>query len=176
MSLVRAAIAASTTSAAGIGKSSVWCSPIPKNATPTWSASTPSSTTSRIVWAWERRWPTASSVTSPKVLRPKTRGNRAVVTSGFLSGGGGVHGSLELGSAQRNAEDRAAGSEQPTGAQAVQPDGVVADALDDVRHDVHRARVVARDAEGPALRRADGPAFVLQFVVADLVERLDDRR
>ena len=46
-----AAIAASTTSPAGIGKSPVWCSPMPKKSTPTWSASTPCSTTLRIVCA-----------------------------------------------------------------------------------------------------------------------------
>ena len=33
---MRAAIAPSTTSAADIGKSSVWCSPMPKKSTPTW--------------------------------------------------------------------------------------------------------------------------------------------
>jgi hypothetical protein len=49
--LVRAPIAASTTSPAGIGKSPVWCSPMPKRSTPTWSATTPCSTTLRIVCA-----------------------------------------------------------------------------------------------------------------------------
>ena len=73
-------------------------------------------------------------------------------------------------SAQRHAEDRAAGFEEAAGAEAVQPDGVVADALDDVRHDVHRARVVAGDAERAAVRRAGGSAFVLELVVADVVE------
>ena len=29
----------------------MWCSPMPENSAPTWSASTPCSTTFRIVWA-----------------------------------------------------------------------------------------------------------------------------
>src|SRR5438309_2004483 len=75
MRLVRAAMAASTTSPAGIGKSSVWCSPIPKKSTPTWSARTPCATTFRIVWACESGRSSSSLVTSPKVSRPKTSGN-----------------------------------------------------------------------------------------------------
>ena len=66
--------------------------------------------------------------------------------------------------------------EESAGAQTVQTDGVVADELDDLRHDVHRACVVASDAERAAVRRAHRSAVVLKFVVADVVEGLDDRR
>ena len=68
---VRAAIAASTTSAAGIGKSSVWCSPMPKKSTPTWSARTPSSTTLRIVWACDSGRPSASLVEVAEGVEPE---------------------------------------------------------------------------------------------------------
>jgi hypothetical protein len=78
MRLVRAAIAASTTSAAASGMSGVWCSPMPKKSTPLSSAATPSSTRFRIVCAWESGRPAGSSVTSPKVSRPKTSGNDVV--------------------------------------------------------------------------------------------------
>jgi hypothetical protein len=53
-----AAFAARARSPAGIGKSFVWCSPMPKKSTPTLSASTPCSTTLRSVAACEsaRLW------------------------------------------------------------------------------------------------------------------------
>ena len=44
---VRAAAAASTTAGAETAKSSRWCSPTPKTSSPTWSASTISSSRSR---------------------------------------------------------------------------------------------------------------------------------
>ena len=71
---VRPAMAASTTSGADTAKSARWCSPMPMKSTPTWSASTPSSTTSRSTWAPERGRPSASTVTSPKVSRPNSSG------------------------------------------------------------------------------------------------------
>src|SRR5580704_4245175 len=147
-----------TTSAADNGKSSVWCSPIPKKSTPTCSARTPCSTRFRMVWAWEIGRSSSLWVTSPKVSRPRTSGNRparaeesvttseaGVVTWRLLVWRGGGEGAgraslggfvpdgvLELGPTKRDAEHRAAGSEETAGSQAVKPDGVVADALDDV--------------------------------------------
>jgi len=59
---------------------------------------------------------------------------------------------LELGSAQRHTEDRTARFENTAGAKAVQPDGVVADALDDFRNGIYRTCVVASHAERPAVR------------------------
>ena len=74
MRSVRAAIAASTTSAADNGMSSVWCSPMPKKSMPAASAATPCSTRSRIVCACESGCPAASQVTSPNVSSPNSRG------------------------------------------------------------------------------------------------------
>src|SRR6266566_6916441 len=71
---------------------------------------------------------------------------------------------------------RAARFEEAAGAQAAEPDGVVTNALDEFRDGGCRAWVVAGDAERAALRRARGPAFVFKFVVADVVEGLDDPR
>ena len=53
-------------------KSARWCSPTPKKSRPTRSASTASSTMSRITWAWGRDSPWASYVTPPKVSRPNS--------------------------------------------------------------------------------------------------------
>src|SRR5215471_11892201 len=75
MRVVRAAMAARATSPAGIGKSPVWCSPMPKKSTPTWSASTPCSTTLLIVSAWASGRPFLSWIRSPNVSRPKVSGN-----------------------------------------------------------------------------------------------------
>ena len=55
------AAAASTTAGAETAKSRRWCSPTPKTSSPTWSASSTSSTNSR------RRSPARSTVASPKV-------------------------------------------------------------------------------------------------------------
>ena len=66
---------------------------------------------------------------------------------------------LELGRRQRRAEHRAARLQHPARAQAVQPDRVVADPVDEVRDDVDRGRVVARDAERAPVRRAGRPAL-----------------
>src|SRR5436190_11683033 len=109
---------------------------------------------------------------SPKVSRPRTSGNWASVgTSRLLTANCG----FELGPLQRRTEDRTAGLEDAAGAKAVQPDGVVADPLDDVRHHVHRRCIVSRYTDGTAVRGADRSALVLEVVVADLVQRLDDR-
>jgi hypothetical protein len=67
-------MAASTTSPAGIGQSSVWCSPIPKKSTPVCSAGTASSTTRRIVSAWESGVPDGSYARSPNVSSPNSHG------------------------------------------------------------------------------------------------------
>src|SRR5260221_1828269 len=158
MRVVRAAIAARTTSAADNGKASVWCSPIPKKSMATWSARTPCSTRLRIVCACDSGRSRSSCVTSPNVSSPKTRGNGfggAVIMSGLISlagiwaigcielGGFGAHGPFELGSAQRSSEHRTAGVEQAARPQAIEPDGVEADPFDDLRDDFHGFRVVA---------------------------------
>src|SRR5258708_29516150 len=191
---VRAAIAPSTTSPADSGKSSVWCSPIPKKSTPTWSARTPCSTMLRMVWACESGRSSSSCVTSPKVSRPKASGNctgaalDGVAVMSILSfwyGFGGAEASirclgadsqLKFGSVQRHTEDKAPWFEQAARAQAVEPHGVVPDALDEFRHHVHRAWIVAGNPERAAFRRACWSAFVFKLVVADVVEGLDDRR
>jgi hypothetical protein len=72
MRLVRAAIAASTTSGAEIAKSSRWCSPTPKKSSPSSSASTASSTTLRITCAWLTAVPSGVTVTSPNVSTPSS--------------------------------------------------------------------------------------------------------
>src|SRR5579864_8107764 len=193
MRVVRAAIAPRTTSPAGIGKSSVWCSPMPKKSTPTWSASTPCSTTLRIVSAWERGRPCSSWMWSPKVSRPKVYGNctgaalDGVVVMSMLSfwyrswrAGAGLrrHGAdrqLKLRSVQRRTEDGAPWFEQAARAQLVEPHGVVPDALDEFRHHVHRVWIVAGNPERASLRRASWSACVFELVVANVVEALDDR-
>src|SRR5260370_18798477 len=194
MRAVRAAIAPSTTSTADSGKSSVWCSPIPKKSTPTWSARTPCSTRFRMVCACERGRSSSSCVTSPKVSRPKVSGNctgaalDAVAVMSMRSfwygseraGAGlrcfGADSQLKLGSGQRRTEDRAPWFEQAASAKTVEPHGVVPDALDEFRHHVHRAWIVAGNPERAAFRRAFWSAFVFKLVVADVVEGLDDRR
>src|SRR5438132_1665600 len=191
---VRAAIAPSTTSPADSGKSSVWCSPIPKKSTPTWSARTPCSTMFRIVWACESGRSSSSCVTSPKVSRPKASGNctgaapDGVVVMSMLSfwygseraGAGlrclGADSPLKLGSVQRRTEDRAPWFEQAARAQTVELHSVVPDALDEFRHHLHRTWIVAGNPERAAFRRASWSAFVFKLVVADVVEGLDDRR
>ncbi len=82
--LVLAAIAASATSAADSGMSSVWCSPIPKKSTPACSAKTPSSTTSLIACACETRCPSSSFVVSPNVFSPNTSGNPPAANSAAM--------------------------------------------------------------------------------------------
>src|SRR4051812_48627814 len=131
--VVRAAIAASTTSAADSGKSSVRCSPIPKKSTPTWPARTPCSTTLRMVFAWASGRSASSWVTSPNVSRPEAqrKGPRRLAAHVDALRRIGTQGALELRSAKRRAEDRAARLEQAAGGQAPQPDGVVAHPLDD---------------------------------------------
>jgi hypothetical protein len=64
-----------------------------------------------------------------------------------------VKGALELDQAERCSEDRATRFEQAAGGEAIEPDGVVADPLEQVRDDVDRA-VVACDAQRSAARRA----------------------
>src|SRR5260221_4035101 len=189
---VRAAIAPSTTSPADSGKSSVWCSPIPKKSTPTWSARTPCSTMFRIVWACESGRSSSSCVTSPKVSRPKASGNctsaapDGVVVMSMLSfwygsgrvGAGlrclGADSQLKLGSVQRHTEDRAPWFEEAARAQAVEPHGVVTDALDEVRHHVHRAWIVASNPERAPFRHASCSALVFKLVEADLFQGLYD--
>src|SRR5580704_6683048 len=173
---------------------------MPKKSAPTWSARTPCSTTLRIVWACDSGRSSRSWVTSPKVSRPRTSGNGAglaagdvtasdgaVVTAGLLSGGSsvgpavalgglGAQGQLELGPAQCRAEDGTARFEEAPGAQAAEPGGVVTDAFDDFRRGRYRARIVTGHAERPALRRACGTAFIVQFVVTDVIEGLDHHR
>src|SRR3954451_13884893 len=73
MLVVRAAIAARTTSGAVTAKSSRWCSPTPKKASPSSSASTAWSTMLRITWSYGSGVPSASNVTSPKVSSPSSR-------------------------------------------------------------------------------------------------------
>ena len=62
---------------------------------------------------------------------------------------------LEFGPGQQCTEDWA-GFQDAAGAQAVQPDGVVADALDDPRYGVHRRCVVAGDTDGAAVGEPTG--------------------
>ena len=202
MRSVRAAIAPSTTSAADSGKSSVWCSPMPKKSTPTWSARTPCSTTSRIVWAWD-------SGRSSRVVGDVAEGVEAEderELRGLGCGGGhgvrrccrhggsslwcefvlgrrlryaacGAYGLLELGPAQRHAEDRAAGFEEADRRSGCRAGRRRSRCVDELRPRPFTALgIVAGDAERPALRRAGGTAFFFEFVVADVVERLDDRR
>ena len=83
---------------------------------------------------------------------------------------------LKFGSVQRHTEDRAAWFEQAARAQTVEPHRVVPDALDEFRHHVHRAWIIAGNPERAAFRRASWSAFVFEFVVANVVEGLDDRR
>src|SRR5439155_11381492 len=88
----------------------------------------------------------------------------------------GADGQLKLASVQRRTEDRAPWFEQAAGAQAVEPHSVVPDALDEFRHHVHRAWIVAGNPERAAFRRASWSALVFELVVANVVEGLDDRR
>src|SRR6266699_4589697 len=88
----------------------------------------------------------------------------------------GADSQLKLASVQRRTEDRASWFEQAARAQTVEPHRVVPDALDEFRHHVHRAWIVAGNPERAAFRRASWPAFVFKLVVADVVEGLDDRR
>src|SRR5713101_5399903 len=88
----------------------------------------------------------------------------------------GADSQLKLGSVQRHTEDRAPWFEEAARAQAVEPHGVVPDALDEFRHHVHCAWIVAGNPERAAFRRASWSAFVFKLVVADVVEGLDDRR
>src|SRR2546425_9866444 len=83
---------------------------------------------------------------------------------------------LEFGPAQQGAKDRAAWLEEPARAQALQPDCDVAKALDDILHDLRRARVVAGDADRAAFGRARRPPSLLEVLVADVVQALDHRR
>lgn len=87
----------------------------------------------------------------------------------------GAHRHLELVPAQRRTEDWAAWLKKPASSEALQPNGVVANALDEFCHSIHGTGVVARNTERASLRRTDGPALVFEVVVTDVVERLDDR-
>src|SRR5580693_3298244 len=88
----------------------------------------------------------------------------------------GGHGALELRLPQGYAEDGAAWLEDATRPQAVQPDCVIAHALDEAGDDIERRRVVAGDSERPPVGRASRPPFVVKLVVANVVQGLDDRR
>ena len=67
MLFVRAAPAASTTAGADTVKSGRWCSPTAKTSSPTWSASSISSTRLRMRSSGLIVRPVASAVSSPKV-------------------------------------------------------------------------------------------------------------
>src|SRR5258706_2549638 len=83
---------------------------------------------------------------------------------------------LKLATAQRHPEDRPPRFEQAARAQAVEAHGVVPDALDELRHRVYRAWIVAGNSERAAFRRTLRSAVVVQLIVADVVEGLDDCR
>src|SRR5207248_6690316 len=103
----------------------------------------------------------SSCVTSPKVSRPNVSGNctRAVldgvVVISMLSfwygseraGAGlgclGADSQLKLAPVQRRTEDSAPWFEQTARAQTIEPHSVVPDALDELRHHVHRVWIVA---------------------------------
>ena len=70
----------------------------------------------------------------------------------------GAYRHLELIPAQRRTEDWAAWLKKPASSEAIQPNGVVADALDEFRHSFHGTRVVARNTEriAPESRQAGG--------------------
>src|ERR1700730_14602324 len=84
----------------------------------------------------------------------------------------GADSQLKLASVQRRTEDRAPWFEQAARAQTVEPHSVVPDALDEFRHHVHRAWIVAGNPECAVFRRAWWSAFVFELVVANVVEGL----
>src|SRR6202790_3454193 len=88
----------------------------------------------------------------------------------------GADSPLKLASVQRRTEDRAPWFEQAARAQTVEPYSVVPDALDEFRHHVYRAWIVAGNPERAPFRRASWSAFVFELMVANVVEGLDDRR
>jgi hypothetical protein len=72
-------------------------------------------------------------------------------------------------------EYRPARLEHPARSQALQANRVIPDTVGQAGDRGDRHRVVARHAGRPPVRVARGPRPVLEFVVPDVVERLDNR-
>src|SRR5262245_23699617 len=93
--------------------------------------------------------------------------------SGWLRGADGL---LELRRGQHGPEYRAAGLQYPPSAEVSEQHRVVPDPVDNSGHGANSRQVITSNARSAAVRGPSRPGVVFQFVIADMVQRLDDRR
>src|SRR5262245_13051380 len=88
----------------------------------------------------------------------------------------GADGAREFMTLQHQAENRAARLQRPAGTEAGQGNGLIADAVDKLRDCRKALRAVACHACGSSACPPRRSCVLFQLVIADVVERLDDRR